>query len=89
MKYRMNIDLSRKFTVISRFLYFIGFAGIAVNFMLPVHKVSKSNDFMNQPPEDDLLFSTSESSAKKQNKKKTNKNKQKRLPSDYDNDFVL
>ena len=90
MKYRMNIDLSRKFTVISRFLYFIGFAGIAVNFMLPVHKVSKSNDFMNQPPEDDdLLFSTSESSAKKQNKKKADKNKQKRLPSDYDNDFVL
>lgn len=90
MKYRMNIDLSRKFTVISRFLYFIGFAGIAVNFMLPVHKVSKSNDFMNQPPEDDdLLFSTSESSAKKQNKKKANKNKKKRLPSDYDNDFVL
>ena len=62
--------------VISRFLYCIGFVSIAVNFMLPVHKVSKSNDFMNQPPEDDdLLFSTSESSAKKQNKKKADKNK--------------
>ena len=51
--------------VISRFLYCIGFVSIAVNFMLPVHKVSKSNDFMNQPPEDDdLLFSTSESNKK-------------------------
>ena len=75
--------------VISRFLYCIGFVSIAVNFMLPLQKLEDTDDLMNQPPEDDLLFSTSESSAKKQNKKKTNKNKQKRLPSDYDNDFVL
>lgn len=76
MKYRMNIDLSRKFTVISRFLYCIGFVSIAVNFMLPVHKVSKSNDFMNQPPEDDdLLFSTSESNEKNNLKQiRTSKN---------------
>ena len=87
MKYRMNIDLSRKFTVISRFLYCIGFVSMAVNFMLPVQELEDPNDLMNQPPDDDLLFPTSESSANKQ--KKTNKNKQKRLPSDYDNDFVL
>ena len=86
----MNIDLSRKFTLISRFLYCIGFVSIAVNFMMPVQAREDLDDLMNQPPhDDDLVFSTSESSAKKQNKKKTNKNKQKRLPSDYDNDFVL
>ena len=88
MKYRMNIDLSRKFTGISRFLYCIGFVSIAVNFMLPLQKLEDTDDLMNQPPEDDyLLFSTSESN--KKNQIKTNKNKQKRLPSDYDNDFVL
>jgi len=44
--------------------------------MLPVHKVSKSNDFMNQPPEDDdLLFSTSESNKKTKLKQiRTSKN---------------
>ena len=56
--------------------------------MLPLQKLEDTDDLMNQPPEDDyLLFSTSESNKKKQIK--TNKNKQKRLPSDYDNDFVL
>ena len=62
--------------VISRFLYCIGFVSIAVNFMLPVHKVSKSNDFMNQPPvDDDLLFSTSESNKKTKLKQiRTSKN---------------
>lgn len=74
--------------VISRFLYCIGFVSIAVNFMLPLQKLEDTDDLMNQPPEDDdLLFSTSESNEK--NQIKTNKNKQKRLPSDYDNDFVL
>lgn len=74
--------------VISRFLYCIGFVSIAVNFMLPLQKLEDTDDLMNQPPEDDyLLFSTSESN--KKNQIKTNKNKQKRLPSDYDNDFVL
>lgn len=73
--------------VISRFLYCIGFVNIAVNFMLPLQKLEDTDDLMNQPPEDDyLLFSTSESN---KNQIKTNKNKQKRLPSDYDNDFVL
>lgn len=86
MKYRMNIDLSRKFTVISRFLYFIGFASVAVNFMLPVKEPEDPNDLMNQPPEDDdFLFSTSESSAEKPNKNAKNVP----LPTDYDNDFVL
>ena len=74
--------------VISRFLYCIGFVSIAVNFMLPLQKLEDTDDLMNQPPEDDyLLLSTSESN--KKNQIKTNKNKQKRLPSDYDNDFVL
>ena len=74
--------------VISRFLYCIGFVSIAVNFMLPLQKLEDTDDLMNQPPEDDyLLFSTSESN--KKNQIKTNKNKQKRLPNDYDNDFVL
>ncbi len=39
------------------------------------------------PTDDELLFSTTESSKKKSKKK--NKNMKKRLPSDYDDDFVL
>ncbi|MEE0840983.1 MAG: hypothetical protein U0L72_10655 [Acutalibacteraceae bacterium] len=76
MKYRMNIDLSRKFTVISRFLYCIGFVSIAVNFMLPVQKLEDTDNLMNQPPEDDdLLFSTSESNEKNNLKQiRTSKN---------------
>lgn len=89
IKYRINIDLSRRMTVISRILYCIGFVSIAVNFMLPVHKVSKSDDFTNQPTDDELLFSSTESSTKKPDRKAKNKYKQKRLPNDYDNDFVL
>lgn len=38
IKYRMNIDQSLKFTLISRVLYYFGFAGTACCFMLPVPK---------------------------------------------------
>ena len=69
MKYRMNIDLSRRFTVISRFFYCLSFVGMAVNFMLPVQEIEAPDDLMDQPTDDDILFSTSESSAKKSRKK--------------------
>ena len=35
IRYRFNIELSLKFTLISRLLFFIGFAGTAFCFMLP------------------------------------------------------
>ncbi len=87
LKYGSNIDLSRKFTLISRFLYCSGFVSIAVSFMLPVREIQDPNDSMNQPADDDLLLSTSETNQKKPKNK--NKNKRKRLPTDYDDDFVL
>lgn len=87
MKYRMNIDLSRRFTVISRFFYCLSFVGMAVNFMLPVQEIEAPDDLMNQPPADELLFSAAGRNKKKS--KKRNKNMKKRLPSDYDDDFVL
>lgn len=87
MKYRMNIDLSRKFTVISRLLYCLSFVGIAVNFMLPVQEIEAPDDLMDQPTDDELLFSATESSAKKSKKKITST--KKRLPTDFDDDFVI
>lgn len=36
IKYRMNIDSSRKLTLISRLMYFLGYAGTAVGLLLPV-----------------------------------------------------
>lgn len=58
LKYYSNIDLSIKFTLISRFLYCFGFVGIAVSFMLPVNKIDSQNDMMNQAPDDDdFMFS--------------------------------
>ena len=80
MKYRMNIDLSRRFTVISRFFYCLSFVGMAVNFMLPVQEIEAPDDLMNQPPADELLFSAAGSSKKKSKKK--NKNMRKGLPTD-------
>ena len=38
IQYRMNIEQSLKYTLISRVLYFIGFAGTAFCFMLPAPK---------------------------------------------------
>ena len=38
IKYRMNIEQSLKLTLISRVLYFVGFAGTAFCFMLPAPK---------------------------------------------------
>ena len=61
IKYRRNIDLGIKLTLLSRFLYFAGYAGIAVNFMLPVQAIAEPEDFMHQPPSDsDLMFSDAE-----------------------------
>ena len=75
MKYRVNIDLSRRFTVISRFFYCLSFVGMAVNFMLPVQEIEAPNDLMNQPPADELLFSAAGSSKKKSKKKNKNMRK--------------
>lgn len=38
IKYRMNVELSVKLTLLGRLLYFIGFAGTAFCFMLPAPK---------------------------------------------------
>nr|WP_316618378.1 hypothetical protein [uncultured Ruminococcus sp.] len=38
IKYRMNIEQSLKLTLVSRVLYFVGFAGTAFCFMLPAPK---------------------------------------------------
>ena len=55
IQYRMNIEQSLKYTLISRVLYFIGFAGTAFCFMLPapkrVHK-AKPGQFIYSDEED-------------------------------------
>lgn len=86
LKYHVNIDLSLKFTLLSRFLYFAGYVGIAVNFMLPVQAIKDPNDLMNRPPADnDLMFSVSEGSMEKPDKSEM----EKPLPEGYDNDFIF
>ena len=55
IKYRVNVELSLKFTLISRALYFLGFAGTALCFSLPapksVHK-KKEGRFIYSDEED-------------------------------------
>ena len=36
IKYRVNIELTRKFTLLSRFLYCFGFVGMALSFTMPI-----------------------------------------------------
>ncbi len=61
LKYHSNIDLSMKYTLVSRLLYCFGYVGIAVSFMLPISEIDSSDDIMNQKPDDDdLMFSASE-----------------------------
>ena len=58
LKYRMNIDLGLKSTLLSRGLYFLGFAGTAFCFMLPApHKGSKvkEGEFVNSNGDDDKI----------------------------------
>ena len=50
-------------------------------------EIEAPDDLMDQPTDDDILFSTSESSAKKSRKKNTST--KKRLPTDFDDDFVI
>lgn len=38
IKYRVNIDLSRKMTLISRTLFYFGYIGTSINFILPAPK---------------------------------------------------
>lgn len=61
MHYRLNIDLNVRATVLSRFLYFLGFAGIAVSYMLPVPSSSSSEEAEDRKKdEDDFKFSIPE-----------------------------
>ena len=49
IKYRVNIDLSLKVTFATRLIYFCGFTGLAVRFMLPEPKAeeeAKSGEFV-------------------------------------------
>lgn len=60
IKYGWNIDLSLKYTLVSRFVYFLGFSGIAVNCMIPVPQFSSENTGSTEqqaPTEPEVLFS--------------------------------
>ena len=56
--YRSNIDLSRKFTLISRFLFCAAFVGTAVSFMLPVpdtvEKIQEGRYIYSEADEDEV-----------------------------------
>ena len=56
VKYRANIDSSRKLTFLSRFLYFFGFGGTAICLMLPALLVEvqhKTGEFVFSEEDDD------------------------------------
>lgn len=73
LKYRVNIDLSGKYTVLGRLLYCAGFVGMAVSFMLPIEVFSPSVEMMNQvSDEDSFVFSTP-----KKNKSHSDKDKKR------------
>ena len=85
LKYRVNIDLSVKFTVLSRILYCLGFAGTAVGFMLPVQEPAAPEDMLNQAmDEGDLVFSNSENANPDKNDVMINP-----VQAEIDKDFVL
>ena len=48
IKYRVNIDLSLKYTLASRFLYYFGFIGMAVSFMRPRDKIYNPDEYYNE-----------------------------------------
>ena len=74
LKYRMYIDLSRKFTVIGRLLYFFGFAGTAVNFMLPSSRgKSSTEEYINKEQNDAEVLVSSE----KKDKPRSDKDKKR------------
>ena len=56
IKYRMNIEQSLKLTLVSRVLYFAGFAGTAFCFMLPTpkrkHRKKKAGQFIYSDEDD-------------------------------------
>ncbi len=84
LRYNMIIDLSRKFTLISRLLYCSGFVSLAVGFMLPVQEINDPDDLMNQSQKDeDFMFSVPENSVEATNASN------EFLPDDYDDDFVI
>ena len=73
IKYRVNIDLSGLSTVISRFIYFFGFVGTAVSFMLPSTKVQSSTEqYINkkQIDEDVMVMSSKKESSHSDKDKK-------------------
>ena len=75
IKYRVNIDLSGLSTVISRFIYFFGFVGTAVSFMLPSTKVQSSTEqYINkkQIDEDVMVMSPKKESSHSDKDKKPN-----------------
>ena len=57
-KYQANIDTSRKLTILSRFLYFFGYAGTAICLMLPalwVEVQHKPGEFVYSEEDDDEI----------------------------------
>lgn len=85
MKYGMNIDFSRKFTLLSKLLYCSGFVSLAVGFMLPVQEITDPDNLLNQSQKDeDFMFSVPESG-----EEQTDNNNNEYLPASYDDDFVL
>ena len=82
MNYRVNIDLTRKYTVIGRLLYCFGFVSMAAGFMLPIRGLIDPEDMQKQAAdEDDLVFSNSE--------KIKSSSKKKPMQAEFDKDFVI
>ena len=84
LKYRVNIDLSVKYTMLSRLLYCFGFVGMAVSFMLPIKGYSPSVKRMNQVSDEDAFVF----SAPKKDKPHSDKDK-KRNPVLDEDGFVF
>ena len=74
MNYRVNIDLTRKYTVIGRLLYCFGFVGMAAGFMLPSSRgKSSTEEYINKEQSDAEVLVSSE----KKDKPRSDKDKKR------------
>lgn len=84
IKYRVNIDLSLKFTLASRFLYYFGFIGMAVSFMRPSSESAHSEDYYNEEQSEAEIVVASQ-----KNEKSHSEHHKKRMKALDDTDIVF
>lgn len=74
IRYNMNINVSLPVTVASRIMYYLGFVGTAINFMLPSSRDGEMAEYINKEQNDAEILVMSD----ERNSGRPDKNKEKR-----------